>query len=103
MSNVYKYTWKHGISMLSNLSVSFRQPLSEGMAFVDLFTGDVYRVHSLHKAKEGDRYIEQMPEDVVHTFPMRTLSDEELSTVRRKHKYEPQEDSKPHDSFAILE
>src|SRR5258707_5627250 len=61
----YKYTWKHDISILSKRSLDFPQPLVSGMIFVDLMNGKAYRVHSVHKAKEHDKFIAQMPDDVV--------------------------------------
>ncbi len=100
---VYKYTWKHGISFTSNIQVEFLRPLLQGMIFVDLSNGRTYRVHSLYKAKEMDRLHKGMPEDVVHTFPAGSLSDEELAALRKKHHFQPNEQLGPGEQFALLD
>jgi hypothetical protein len=69
MSMIYKYTWKHGISISSKRHFEFKKPLLVGMVLVDLLNGETYRVHSIYKAKEHDRMSTLMPEDVAHTFP----------------------------------
>lgn len=97
------YTWKHEISIFSNRTLRFRQPLRTGMIFVDLLNGDVYRVHSIYPAREFDRSGKQMPEEVVHTFPLRSLSEEQLIALRKKNKFEVYDDLEPKTEFAILE
>jgi hypothetical protein len=99
----YKYTWKHGICISSNAEVEFRVPLQQGMIFVDLLNGNAYLVHSLYKAKENDRMITTMSEDVVHTFPSRSLTDEELATLRERYKFQPDELTRPGLELAILD
>jgi len=100
---VYRYTWKHGISISSRTEVKFRVPLQQGMIFVDLLNGDSYQVHSLYKAKELDRFSTVMPENVVHTFPSRSLTDEELNTLRERYKFQPDELTQPGEELALLD
>lgn len=103
MSTLYRYTWKHEISILSKRQLEFPQPLLSGMIFADLLNGKAYRVHSVFKAKEHDRFVEQMPDDVVQTFTAGTLSEDDLTALRKKHKYEVQEGYEPNADFALLE
>jgi hypothetical protein len=103
MSNVYKYTWKDGITIFSKHQIEFPQPLLDGMIFVDLLTGKTYRVNALYKAKEFDRAGPGMAEDVVHTFPFESLSEEQLIAVRKKYKFEVYEGLAPKEQFAILD
>ena len=70
---VYRYTWKHEIAFATRKQLEFRKvPLQPGVIFVDLLNGKAYRVHSIFKAGENDRFHSAMPEDVVQTFPGKT-------------------------------
>ena len=99
---MYTYTWKHEISILSNRSLEFPEPLVVGTIFVDLQNGKAYRVHHVGKAKDLDRKVSQMPDEVVQTFSAGTISEENLTALRVKHKYEP-EGLEPNFDFAILD
>lgn len=101
-STKHEYTWKHGISIRSNRSLRFDKPLEVGTVFADLLTGEAYRVHSIYPAKELDRAISTMPEEVAHTFPMRHLTEEELRSLREKHKFQADETLRPQEEFVIL-
>jgi hypothetical protein len=74
--STYTYTWKHEISILSKRSLEFRQPLIAGMIFVDLQNGNAYRVQSVSRAKDLDKVVSQMPDEVVQTFSAGTISGE---------------------------
>src|ERR1700722_17034925 len=103
-ATVYKYTWKHEIAFATRKQLEFRRvPLQPGMVFVDLLNGRAYRVHSIFKAKENDRFHTAMPEDVVQTFPARPLTDEELAALRERYKFQPDELTGPSEEFAILD
>jgi hypothetical protein len=102
--SVYRYTWKHEIAFATRKQLEFRKsPLEPGMIFVDLLNGKTYRVHSVFKAKENDRFHSAMPEDVVQTFPARPLANEELSALRERYKFQPDQDARPGEEFAILD
>jgi hypothetical protein len=103
MSTAYEYTWKNGIVITSKHQLRFPQPLGVGMIFVDLLTGNAHRVHSLYKAKENDRDNAEMPEDVVQTFPVQVLTEEQLVALRKKYNFEVDESLAPDAQFAILE
>jgi hypothetical protein len=101
---VYKYTWKHEIAFATTKQLEFRKaPLQPGMIFVDLLNGKAYRVHSIFKAKENDRFHSAMPEDVVQTFPARPLTDNELTALRERYKFQPDQNTGPGEEFAILD
>jgi hypothetical protein len=101
---VYKYTWKHEIAFATRKQLEFRKaPLQPGMIFVDLLSGKAYRVHSIFKAKENDRFYSAMPEDVVQTFPARPLTDEELTALRERYKFQLDQSTGPGEEFAILD
>ena len=68
MKAPYQYTWKNDITTCSNRSVGFPIGLQKDMIFVDLHTGDTYKVFSIYKAKENDRDNLEMPDDVVQRF-----------------------------------
>jgi hypothetical protein len=83
-----KYTWKHGITILSNRTLdSHDKPLEVGTLLTDLCNGEKYRVMAISKAKEHDRIHPMLPDDVVHTMPAGKCSDEELQQLREKAKY----------------
>lgn len=103
MGTIFNYTWKHEISIFSKHGLHFTQPLTAGMIFVDLLNGKAYRVHSVYKAKEFDRAGTTMPEDVVQTFPAGSVTEDQLETLRKKHKFEVQEGLGPREEFAILD
>jgi hypothetical protein len=103
MSTNHEYTWKHGISILSQHTLQFSRPLLVGMIFVDLLNGEAYRVHSLYKAKGLDRSGTTMPEDVVQTFPSGSVTEDQLAALREKHNYQVNNDMLPREDFAILE
>jgi hypothetical protein len=44
-----------------------------------------------------------MPEDVVQTLSTRTLSKEQLETLREKHNFKLDEQLKPREEFALLD
>jgi hypothetical protein len=100
---IYKYTWKHEIAFATRRQLGFRKPLERGMIFVDLVNGKSYRVHSIFKAKENDRFHPAMPEDVVQTFAAKPLTDGELIALRERYKFQPDQGTGPGLEFAILD
>jgi hypothetical protein len=103
MKAPYQYTWKNGIVIRSDHTVRFPRPLQKDMIFADLLTGDTYQVLSIFKAKENDRDNLDMPEDVVQTFSTKPLSKEQLNALRERHKFQPDEQLRPGEVFAILD
>src|ERR1700722_6171052 len=91
MGKVYDYTWKHEVSILSKHGLHFTQPLTAGVVFVDLLDGKAYRVHSVYKAEEFDRSGPSMPEDVVQTFYVGSIPENQLVALRKKRKFEVSE------------
>ncbi len=102
MEATYQYTWKNGVTICSKYSVGFARALQKDMIFVDLLTGDTYRVFSICKANGKDRDNLGMPEDVVQTFSAKPLSEEQLGALREKLGFQVDENLRPKEHFAIL-
>jgi hypothetical protein len=101
---IFKYTWKHEIAFATRRQIEFSKvSLKPGMIFVDLLSGRAYRVHSIFKAKENDRFHPAMPENVVQTFAARPLTEEELTKLRERYKFQPDQNTRPGEEFAILD
>lgn len=81
----YNYTWKNGLCLTSNQSLSFEFPLTKDMMFVNLETGKRFKVFSVDKAKENDRHNTDMPEDVVQTFDAGVLTEQQLAELRKRY------------------
>jgi hypothetical protein len=98
----YHYTWKNGIVIRSDRAIGFHIVLQKDMIFADLMTGDTYQVLSIFEANENDRDNLNMPEDIVQTFLTKPLSKEQLDALRERYKFQPNDQLRPGEAFAIL-
>ncbi len=81
-----EYVWKHGIEAFADFTLKFEIPLEVGNVFVDLYTGERYKVLSVPQEKGRD---------VVQTWSAGSCSKEGLTEIRRKAGYVVTENGKP--------
>ena len=87
----HDYTWKIGLQFSSRTGLRTNKPLAENMVLIDLFDGHRYLVQAIYPAKPKDKEWDLLPDTVVHTWPVGTLSEDELSKLRERAKYTPDE------------
>lgn len=87
----HDYTWKIGLQFSSRTELRTNKPLAENMIPIDLFDGHRYLVQAIYPAKPKDKEWDFLPATVVHTWPVGKLSEDELSKLRDRAKYTPDE------------
>lgn len=87
---VFDYVWKHnGPLPVDATSVRFRdKPLEKDALFADLRNGRTFKVSAVSKGPEEPGTFKHIPKDVVHTFDAKSLSEEELTQMRTRCKFE---------------
>jgi hypothetical protein len=86
----FDYVWRHnGPRPVDATSVRFRdKPLERDVLFADLRNGRAFKVFAVSKGAEEPDRAKHVPKDVVHTFDGKSLSEEELSKLRTRCKFE---------------
>ncbi len=86
----FDYVWRHnGPLPVDATSVRFRdKPLEKDIVFVDLRNGRAFKVVAVSKGAEEPGTFKHVPKDVVHTFDAKSLSEEELTRLRTRCKFE---------------
>jgi hypothetical protein len=87
----YDYTWKIGLQFSSNTKLQTNKALTENTVLIDLYDGHRYLVQAIYPAKPTDKEWAFLPDAVVHTWPVGSLSEDELSKLRKRAKYTPPE------------
>jgi hypothetical protein len=78
------------------------KPVSKDTVVVDLYDGHRYVVLAVYPAKATDREWSTMPETVMHAWPAGAVTDDELSALREKTKYAPQEFGGPFEDVVFF-
>ena len=91
----HEYTWKIGLQYSSNTKLSTNRPLSENAVIIDLLDGHRYQVGAIYPAMAKDKEWSFLPDTVVHTWPAGSLSEGELTKLRERAGYKPNEYSFP--------
>jgi hypothetical protein len=87
----HEYTWKMGLEFSSRTRLRTNRPLAENTVLIDLYDGHRYVVQGIYPAKPRDKEWDFLPDTVVHTWPVGSLSENELSKLRERAKYTPDE------------
>lgn len=85
----YDYTWKIGLQFSSNTKLQTNKALTENTVLIDLYDGHRYLVHAIYPAKPTDKEWTFLPDTVVHTWPVGSLSEDELGKLRKRAKHTP--------------
>jgi hypothetical protein len=93
---VFDYVWKHnGPLPVDATSVRFRDtPLEKDVVFGDLRNGRTFKVYGVSKGTTEPGTFKHVPKDVVHTFDAKPLSEEELTQVRMRCKFDDRDEWK---------
>jgi hypothetical protein len=73
--------WKNGVPPFDKALV-FNKELTESDVLVDLGNGEAHRVLAITKTNKP---IQGVPENEVRTLRLKTLSDDELASLRQQH------------------
>ncbi len=87
----HDYTWKCGLEFSSSTKLSTNKPLTENTVVIDLYDGRRYLVQGIYPAKPKDKEWDFLPDTVVHTWPIGSLPEDELTRLRERAKYTPDE------------
>ncbi len=83
----HDYTWKIGLEFSSNRKLQTNSPVTENTVLIDLYDGHRYLVQAIYPAKPIDREWSWLPDTVVHSWPIGSLPEDELSRLRERAKY----------------
>ncbi len=97
-----EYTWKIGLEHSSSRKLETSRPVPENAVLIDLYDGHQYRVQAIHPAGPADREWPFLPDTVIHTFPAGSLTEDELSALRKKARYAPNERCGPLGDMVFL-
>jgi hypothetical protein len=97
----YDYTWKIGIEHATGRALNTNRPLVENTILIDLYTGRGYLVQKVYAAQPKDKIWFQMPDAAIQTWPVGTLTQDELSGLREKVRYILSESSRPFDDMVF--
>ena len=86
---MHEYTWKIGLQFSSRTRLRTNKPLAENTVLIDLYDGHRYAVQAICPAKPRDKEWHFLPDTVVHTWPVGSLSEDELSKLRERAHYTP--------------
>ncbi len=91
----HDYTWKIGFQYSSGTKLSTNKPLQESTVLIDLYDGHRYQVQAIYPAKPSDKEWTFLPDTVVHTWPAGSLTEDELTKLRERAQYTPDECCQP--------
>ena len=89
----YEYSWKIGAGAVSSSFLATDKPLSEDVILVDLYNGNKYWVQAIYRPTETEPNSRRVP--VIHTWPVGSVFEDELSALREKARYTRDEYSVP--------
>jgi hypothetical protein len=89
MVKVFDYIWTHnGPLPVSEASAQFKgMPLEKDAVFADLRNGRTFWVVAVSKGTKELGSFEHVPNDTVHTFDAKPLSEKELTQLRARCKF----------------
>jgi hypothetical protein len=99
--NGYKYTWKIGVELAANRLLETAKPLADDVCLADLYTGHKYLVQKVFEAKSIDKAFPEMPDTAIQTWPVGTLTDDELNALRQRAMYTPGQFSRPFEAIVF--
>jgi len=85
----HNYVWKIGLQFSSNVTLRTNKPVTEDTVLIDLYDGHKYLVQTVYPAT--DREWPSTPEKVMQTWPIGSLTEDELSKIRDRAQYTPDE------------
>jgi hypothetical protein len=91
----YDYTWKIGFEFSSNRKLQTDRPVTEETILIDLYNGHRHRTQATCPAKPTDRDWPFLPDTVMHTWVIGSLSEDALRKLREMAKYVPDEFCNP--------
>jgi hypothetical protein len=71
------------------------KPVTSETVITDLFDGHRYRVVAVYPAKPTDKEWSSMPDTVLHVWPIETMTENELSELRKRAQYAPDDFAGP--------
>lgn len=91
---VFDYIWKHnGPQPVDETSVRFREKaLEKDVVFADLLNGRTFRVFAVSEGTKEPGTFKHVPKDIVYTFDAKSLSEEDLTQLRTRCKFEDGDD-----------
>jgi len=97
------YTLKVGVQVSSNRELKFwtEQPTVNSL-ICDLFNGRLFRVLSIHAAKELDREVPTMPETVIHLWPAGSVTEDVLKSLRVRMKFDSANVRMPFEDVVLM-
>ena len=98
----HKYTWKIGVELGANRQLAMSKPLVPDVCLADLYNGRRFLVQAVFDAKPIDTAGPHMPRRVIQTWPFGTLTPDQLSALRARHKYTPSEADAPLTDIVIV-
>ncbi len=98
----YEYTWKIGIEHATGRALNTNRPVVENTVLFDLYTGHRYLVQKVYGAQPKDKIWSQMPDTAIQTWPVGTLTEDELSGLRERVQYMPSESSRPFEDIVFV-
>jgi hypothetical protein len=89
----FDYVWRHnGPLPVDATSVRFRdKPLEKDALFAGLRNGRTFKVFAVSKGTEELGSFKHVPKDIVHTFDVKSLAEEELTQLRARCKFDDDE------------
>ena len=88
---MHDYTLKIGLEFSSRKKFRTNKPVTENTVLIDLYDGRRYLVQAIYPAKPKDKEWLWMPDTVMHTWPVGSLPEDELSKLRERARYTPDE------------
>jgi hypothetical protein len=79
------YTWNTNVELRTN------KPLTENAIIIDLYDGNRFVVQAICPARPGDKLLSFLPDTVLHTQRIASLSQDELAKWRKRADYTPNE------------
>lgn len=87
----HDYTWKIGLEFSSRRKLETNKAVTENTVLIDLYDGRRYQVQAIYSAKPTDREWSFLPDTVLHSWPAGSLPEDELSKLRERATYTPDE------------
>ena len=91
----HEYTWKNGLQYASRTKFRANKPVTENTVLIDLYDGSRFVVQAIYPAKPKDKEWSFLPDTVMHTWPAGSLPEDELTKLRERAKYTPDEYCEP--------
>jgi hypothetical protein len=87
----HNYIWKIGPQVYSDTTIRTNRPLTPDTILIDLYNGHKYLVQTIWPAKPSDKEWPSQPDTVIQTWPIGSISEDDLNKLRIKVQYAPDE------------